>query len=225
MSITVIEREAILHQITPGRSATKKFTIRKKGGILLPRHYIELDPDLKGAKAFDHPAVKEWWDWLFKDYKPSYSLALITPCSNVKPYTRSPTSRKIRGVFKRLGLWDIGADKPRGIEWLYFSDLLILVPYKHAEKYPACCYEVPPDLVLRDRELKEKVVALLSNAMITLVRKGLERVVVYLPRKHLKLWSEASKQAGLWPNEIRVKYSLFKVNHLEEAIVYTITEL
>ncbi len=220
MSIVGTDRRVALHQITPEKTTTKRFTIRKNGGILLPRHYVKLDPSLKGVKAFNHPAVKAWWDWLLEDYKPPFTLALITPCSNVKPYTKSPTSRKIRGVLKRLGLWDTETDKPKGIEWLYFSDLLILVPYTRAEEYPACCYEVPPDLVLKNGELKDKVTTLLSAIMSVLVRKGMKRVVVYLPRKHLKLWNDALRHASLWPDEIRVKYSLFKVSHLEEAIGY-----
>ena len=203
----------------PTAPATKpRFSIRKRGGALLPRHYRGLDPGLVGEAAFNHHAVAEWWRWLREDYTPTSSVALITPCSNVKPYTRSPTTRKIRGLLRRLGLWDAERDKPRGLEWLYFSDLLILVPYERAEEYPACCYDVPPDLVLADKGLAEKVATLLAGVMEELAGRGLERLVVYLPRKHLKLWDAARERASRWPGEERVKYSLFSTKPLGEAV-------
>jgi predicted RNA-binding protein len=137
------------------------------------RHYQGLDPGLVGEKAFEHPAVAEYWRWLTEEYTPPSSTALVTPCSNVKPYTRSPASRKTRGLLRRLGLWDEEAGKPAGIEWLYFSDLLLLVPYSKAEDYPACCYEVPPDVVLASRELSSLVVEKLANAVERLWGGGL----------------------------------------------------
>ena len=194
-----------------------RFSTRKSGdGRFLPRHYAGLDPGLVGVKAFEHPAVKGYWRWLLEEYRPRHGIALVTPCSNVKPYTRSPTSRKIRGMFQRLGLWGDGG--PLGVEWLYFSDLLILVPYSMAESYPACCYEVPPDLVLGDENLLELVVGLLAKAVEKLVEKGLERVIVFLPRKHLRLWDAARARASSWPFEVRVKYTLFSTRELAKAV-------
>ncbi|NOZ88887.1 MAG: hypothetical protein GXO15_03085 [Crenarchaeota archaeon] len=182
------------------------------------RFHRGLDPELAGPKAFGHPAVRAWWRWLREEYTPPYRVALVTPCSNVKPYTRSPTSRKIRGMLRRLGLWDEAGDKPRGIEWLYFSDLLILVPYTRAEEYPPCCYELPPDQVLENPELAEKVATLLAEAMERLVDRGLERLIVYLPRKHLRLWDAAKAKAAKWPGEERVTYSLFSTKPLAERL-------
>ena len=194
-----------------------RFSIRKdKGGRLLPKHHSNLDPTLVGVKAFEHPAVKNYWKWLLEEYRPRHSVALVTPCSNVKPYTKSPTSRKIRGMLRHLGLWS--SNEPRGIEWLYFSDLLILVPYQMVEDYPACCYEVPPDLVLGDKDLVKLVAGLLAKAMERLVDRGLERVIVFLSRKHLRLWDDARIKAASWPLETRVKYTLFSTKELAKAI-------
>ncbi len=207
-------------EIKPGR-----FSIRKNGdGTLLPRHHSGLDPELVGKKAFSHPAVNEWWSWLLSKHTPRARVALVTPCSNVKPYTRSPTSRKTRGVLRRLGLWRDNA--PHGIEWYYFSDLLVLVPYDRAEEYPACCYEVPPDTVLSNPDLREKVTTLLSTAMMRLAR-WVSDVVVFLPRRHLSLWEEARSRAvgNKWPRELRVKYTLFSFIGLEAAIKAVIEEL
>lgn len=215
MSLVVREHLAVFEsrQIV----VRSRFSIRKDGsGRLLPKHHGGLDPALVGVKAFEHPAVKSYWEWLLEEYRPKHSIALIAPCSNVKPYTKSPTSRKIRGMLKRLGLWS--GNKPRDIEWLYFSDLLILVPYQAAEGYPACCYEVPPDLVLGDRDLVELVAKLLAKAMERLVERGLERAIVFLPRKHLHLWDAARTRASSWPLETRVKYTLFSTRDLAKAV-------
>ncbi len=196
-----------------------RFSIRKDAeGRLVPRHHVDVDPGLVGEKAFTHPATRQWWRWLLEDYEPAYPVALVTPCSSVKPYTRSPTSRKIRGGLRRLGLWDGGEDRPRGLVWLYFSDLLILVPYERAEEYPPCCYEVPPDLVLGNPELAERVSALLAEAVEGLVDRGLEKAILFLPRKHKRLWDKAVGKANKWPEEIVVRYTLFSTRELLEAI-------
>jgi len=214
--------EAIPRSIGGGLK-TSRFSIRKNGdGSLVPRHHEGLDPGLVGPKAFEHPAVKEWWSWLLEEYEPRHSIALITPCSNVKPYTRSPTSRKVRGLLRRLGLWADAA--PSGIEWYYFSDLLVLVPYEEAEEYPACCYEVPPSIVLSNTELKEKVTSLLAATM-TRLSKWVRDAIVFLPRRHLALWNEARAKAGKWPRELRVKYTLFSFSGLEAAIKTVLEEL
>jgi hypothetical protein len=195
-----------------------RFSIRKNGdGSLVPRHHSGIDPGLVGEKAFKHPAVTKWWGWLLSEYEPPYSVALITPCSNVKPYTKSPTSRKIRGLLRRLDLWDSENNRPRGIVWLYFSDLLIFVPYERAEEYPACCYEVPPQLVLANPGLVELVTSKLSEAVKHLA-DYLEQFVVFLPRRHLALWEAAKKKSAKWPAELRVKYTLFSTSGVEAAL-------
>ncbi len=217
MSIEALPKPAS-KELKPSR-----FSIRKNGdGTLVPRHHNGLDPGLVGEKAFSHPAVREWWKWLLSSHVPRSEIALVTPCSNVKPYTRSPTSRKTRGVLRRLGLW--GDNAPKGIEWYYFSDLLILVPYDRAEEYPACCYEVPPSIVLSSPTLKERVTTLLSDAM-TRLSKWISDVIVFLPRRHLSLWEEARSKAAKWPRELRVKYTLFSFTGLEAAIKTVLEEL
>lgn len=175
-----------------------------------------LDNGLQGLRAFDHPSVKNWWHWLLEEYRPRYPVALVTPCSNVKPYTRSPTSRKIRGILRRLGLWSDESDEPRGLEWLYFSDLLVLVPYQRVEEYPACCYEVPPDLVLSTPWARQLVVDLLRRFMES--GHGPRKLLVFLPRKHLTIWDEAKRGASRWPVEMRAKYTIFVGNGFSEYV-------
>ncbi|ABM80672.1 DUF5591 domain-containing protein [Hyperthermus butylicus] len=189
-------------------------------GRFLPRHEAPLDPQLVGPQAFKHPAVAKWWTWLREEYTPQSSVAIVTPCSNVKPYTKSPVSRRIRGLLRRLGLWDSKANKPRGIEWLYFSDLLVLVPYEKAEEYPACCYEVPPEIVLENPKLHSLVTDILAKVMFNLTARGLREVVVFLPRKHMRLWDEARRKSSRWPKEILVGYHIFEVRKRLEPVLY-----
>ena len=184
------------------------------------KHTAGLDPGLVGVKAYQHPAVREWWSWLLNGYQPRASVAVVMPCSNVKPYTRSPASRKMRGLLRRLGLWDNDGDRPSGVEWLYFSDLLILVPYERVEEYPACCYEVHPDQVLGNPEIRSIVTGLLAETMGSLAAKGLHSLVVFLPKKHLMLWDEARERAGRWPEEKRVRYTLFSFKPLGDALLH-----
>ena len=209
----------VLPQFQPRARAKTRFSIRKdEAGRLMPRHYEGVDPDLVGERAFSHPRVREWWSWLLEGYTPRASVALVTPCSSVKPYTRSPTSRKIRGLLRRLGLWSTEENRPRGIEWLYLSDLLLLVPYERAEEYPACCYEVPPDVVLQRPLLRSMVSGMLAEAIEGLMDRGLERAVVFLPRKHLRLWNEAKRRAARWPSETVTRYTIFGFDGLPDAL-------
>ncbi len=181
-----------------------------------PKHYSGLDPELVGLRAYSHPAVRAYWRWLLEEYKPSSSIALVTPCSNVKPYTRSPTSRKIKGMLRRLGLWDESSNRPKGIEWLYFSDLLALVPYWRAEEYPACCYELPPTM-LRDG-YRNLLVSIVSRVVARLCERGLRTIVTFLPRMHRELWSAARSSSSLWPMEVQVKYTIFSLRELESTL-------
>jgi predicted RNA-binding protein len=167
-----------------------------------------------GLKAYEHPAVRRWWRWLLEDYRPEYSIALITPCSNVKPYTRSPVSRKIRKLLVRLNLWDHEADKPKGVAWLYLSDLLALVPYEKATHYPACCYELPPKEALATNYV-DKVATVIAEFI---EKSRLDHLVVFLPRNHHRIWHKARVYAKSWPQEHQVPYTIFSTRKLEEVL-------
>ena len=177
-----------------------------------------IDPALRGYQALKHPAVREWHKWVLDEYEPRGEVILLTPCSNRKPYPKSPQSAKIRGVLRRLSLWDprgpgyMGA--PRGVEWLYLSDLLLLVPYERATEYPACCYDLPPDAVLGNEEYRSKITRLLGKALNRL--RG-RRIVAYLPSKHKRLLIEAVDGEGF--GVVWVNYDLFYGHRrLEETL-------
>jgi len=175
---------------------------------------------ISGAGAFNHPAVRDWHRWLKEEWGPAPVPALVTPCSATKPYPKSPTSRKIRGVLRRLGLWDEGGaglyGAPRGVEWAYLSDLLGLVPYARAHVYPACCYDVPPDLVIGNERLKSHLLSVLRPALQRLVATA-PVTIVYLPRKHLGLFEEAI--AGADGNLVYIKFDIFRGHRSIEKVL------
>lgn len=168
-----------------------------------------LDPRLVGPKAFEQPVVREWWDWLREEYTPEHPVALVTPCSSVKPYTDSPTSRTVRSALQRLGLWSYARGRPLSLVWLYFSGLLILVPYERAVEYPACCYELGLRVFEVNDRLRQRYVEAAAQIMERLVERGLRKVLVYLPRRHLQLWEMARSWAERWPEEARLKFSIY----------------
>ena len=185
-------------------------------------------PGLRGLEALEHPAVERWHRWLVEEYEPRHPLVLLTPCSNVKPYPRSPQSAKTRGVLQRLGLWDPEGPgcrgAPRGVEWLYLSDLLILVPYEAAHLYPACCYELSPREVLGDPAARGRVTGLLAKAIDALAERGARVILAQLPRDHRILLEEALETASRPPRVEWVPYSLFRGHRiLEEALRRVIT--
>ena len=177
-----------------------------------------LDPALKGHGAIAHPAVIDWHYWVLEKYSPSEKIILITPCGKIKPYPKNPQSARLRKVLKRLGLWNYRGTgymgSPKGIEWIYLSDLLLIVPYERAMEYPACCYELSPEELMINESLHAKIINLLSKAF----RKLREHILVaYLPSKHRHLLNEALNNIHLdihW-----VKYNLFYGHRrLEETL-------
>ncbi len=203
-----------------GKGRKRRLKIPKRNGKWPTRFYSDLDPELVGLKAFNHPVVKEHWAMLVKEYEPRERVVIVTPCSNVKPYPRSPASGKVRGVLRRLGLWSGGKKgvlgEPSGVEWLYFSDLLVFVPYSKAWEYPACCYEVPPSLVVGN-EYGERIASIAAKVLSKIARRNTP-VIAWLPRTHRKIFSKAVEAAEPRPRVVYAKYSLFSARELEEAL-------
>jgi predicted RNA-binding protein len=181
-----------------------------------------IDPALRGEAAWSHPAAVEWRRWVSLAWRPRGGLVLLTPCSNVKPYPRSPQSGKVRGVLRRLGLWDPGGPgykgAPTGLDWVYLSDLLGLVPYERAHEYPPCCYEYPPSLLHSSPARLLELASTLAPALERAAGGGAV-VVAYLPRGHRRLLEEALSRARMAPRVEWVAYSLFRGHRLlEEAL-------
>jgi len=195
----------------------RRYTVPKdERGRFPAKHAQGVDPELIGLKAFEHPAVKAWHEWLVEEWWPEFRIVLLTPCSNVKPYTRSPTSRKVKGVLRRLGLWDELHNKPWGVDWLYLSDLLVLVPYTRAEEYPACCYELHPEELLKSPKHYNVVVDLLARVLERQLATAV--VIAFLPRNYLRILGDALTRAKRRPVVHTVRYNIFSTRELEETL-------
>ena len=190
----------------------KRYTINKDNGRWR-RRVLHIIPELIGERAFENSLVQGFWDYMIHRYRPQYDIALITPCSNVKPYPLSPMNLKIKGILRRLGLWDYKGKKPL-IEWLFLSDLLGFVPYTYSWIPPACCYDVPPDIVETKKTLYRKIKHILEEAWVR-ISPFYNKIIIYLPQKYYKFLPrrlDASKT-------VFVKYHIFRTKILEESLV------
>ncbi len=189
----------------------KRYSIPKTNGRW-PRKSLHLVPDLIGIRAFESSMVIWFWDYMIYRYKPLYDTVLITPCSNVKPYPLSPMNRKIIGILRRNKLWDEEKNRPL-IEWLFLSDLLGFVPYTHTWIPPACCYDVPPDIV-EDNEKLHKTVRNVVEKTWQRIHPYYRKAIIYLPKRYHKL---LPKDYGN-PTKIMVKYNLFSTREIERVL-------
>ncbi len=177
-----------------------------------PRKALHIIPSLINEYAFNHNLVGNFWDYMIYRYKPRYNLVLITPCSNVKPYPLSPMNLKIRAILKRHRLWDPNNNRPL-LDWLFLSDLLGFVPYTHTWIPPACCYDVPPDVVEKNDTLYRKVKSIVRETWRR-IHVYYEKALVYLPRRYYKLMPEDYGN----PSMIHIKYNLFSTRELEKIV-------
>ncbi len=193
----------------------KRYSIPKVNGRW-PRKSLHLIPCLTGTRAFYNSMVENFWNYMIYYYKPNYNVALITPCSNVKPYPLSPMNRKIIGILKRSKLWDEDRKKPL-IEWLFLSDLLGFVPFTHTWIPPACCYDVPPDIVEENSELYMKIKNVIDKTWLR-IHTYFDKAIIYLPKRYHKL---LPKDYGN-PSKIIVKYNIFDTKILQKVLTQQI---
>ena len=198
-----------------GNGGRRRYTLPKTGDGWPSRADPSrgLDPGLTGPRAWSHPAAVAWRRDIAAKWAPASRVVIVTPCSNVKPYPRSPQSGKVRGVLRRLGLWDSRGPgykgAPRGVDWVYLSDLLGLVPYEHAHEYPACCYEFPPQLLHSDPGMVEELVEAVRPPLERAAQHGAV-ILAYLPSRHRAILEEALRRAKPRPEAVWARYNLFR---------------
>ncbi len=165
---------------------------------------------ITGPNAFFHPSVSKWHKWLIENFVPNEKIVLITPCSKKKPYPTTSQSGKIRRILEKLKMWNPRAHGYKGnavgIQWIYLSDLLVIVPYEKATEHPACCYEYPPDYIMNNPVIHEQYIRILGKI---LSKFGDTTIVTYLPRKHKDMLKKAIESHGLNIDMISVKYNIF----------------
>ncbi len=146
------------------------------------------------------------WEYMAWNWKPSSNVLLLSPCSNVKPYPKSPMNSKIKSVLQSLDLWDKYLDKPL-IDWVFISDLLGPVPYNYTWIPPACCYEAPPNILDEYSDLKNIVEHVISTWW-NRVKGYYKHVLVYLPKKYHQITKTIIQHHGN-PTIYMLTYHIF----------------
>ena len=163
---------------------------------------------LEGEWLFLHPIVKDYHEFLF-----SYLLfkmgpgevALITPCSKVKPYRDSFMYKKIESIINKYG---------SGVWRFIMSEPLVIVPRFFDVYFPSAHYDYPPEKVAPE---EVPIYVDLLRKALEIIATRFERIVYTLPRKHKKVFEAALAQVGLSAHY--TPYNVYFFPQLKEAIV------
>ncbi len=197
------------------------YTVPRQNGLFPRKQHVHFNPLLADQYAYMNNLVHRHWEYMVYSWKPSNSLLLLTPCSNNKPYIKSPMNTKIRRILQRLELWDKGSDQPSGIDWVFISDLLGPVPYNYTWVEPACCYEAPPN-ILDDKPCLENKVIEVIKQWWNRVHGYYKNVLYYLPVKYHRLTSTIKKHHGN-PQIHIITYHIFYGQRYIEKVLLRIT--
>ncbi|MBW9140853.1 MAG: DUF5591 domain-containing protein [Candidatus Aramenus sp.] len=135
-----------------------------------------------GVDLFRHPVVKAWHDYFLKEWRSDKDVALLLPCTSVKPYSRSATHRLAYALLKKYGL--------EGRVQVYsVSEPMLLVPKELEECYPFNSYDYPP---ARMTEAEKEEFSELLVPFLRKVSSQHRSLVAVLPRHHYKVVEKAS---------------------------------
>ena len=148
-------------------------------GVIILRSSVDGD-------LFKHPHVALWHRFLLEYFTPEPKpLALILPCTGVKPYRLSPTHRIADSRIARLGLESV-------VSIYVISEPMVLVPRELDIYYPFANYDYPPNhLSLESRRI---FVDILSRVIRKL--RIHRAIVAVLPQHHRSILLEALERAG-----------------------------
>ncbi|MFP3261039.1 MAG: DUF5591 domain-containing protein [Sulfolobus sp.] len=132
---------------------------------------------------FQHPAVKEWHNYLFTKWRSDKRVAFLLPCTQEKPYYKSPTHVIAYSVLKDANVQIYSVSEP-----------MLLVPRVYEDCYPFSDYDYPPSKMTPKE--KEEFIQLLSEAL-KVISKHHEVIIGVLPKHHFNVVSEASKRTGI----------------------------
>ncbi len=147
------------------------------------------EPIIKRADVdlFKHPVVTAWHEYFLREWHSEKPIALLLPCTSVKPYSRSATHRLAYALLRKYGL-------ETKVQVYSVSEPMLLVPRELEECYPFNSYDYPPALMTESE--KEEFAELLS-VVLQKVAKLHIRVVAVLPKHHFRILTRASQLAGL----------------------------
>ena len=134
-----------------------------------------------------HPHIRAWHEFIEKYWVPEpRPLAVIMPCTSVKPYGLSATHRLLDARLRRLGLYD-------QVSKYTISEPMILVPRELELYYPFANYDYPPSTLTP--EGRRRFVELLATALRKVVKHH-RAVVAVLPRHHESVLRDSLRLCG-----------------------------
>lgn len=139
---------------------------------------IKQDDDL-----FKHPVVTKWHEYFMNRWISYKKIALILPCTAVKPYSLSPTHKVAYSIIKKRGLESY-------VQIYSLSEPMLLVPKELEECYPFNSYDYPPRIMTQQE--KEEFVYLLIKPLKK-ISKMHEQIIAILPRHHYNILKKASE--------------------------------
>ncbi len=164
---------------------------------------------LKGEGLFENPLVKAYHEYILRYWRPytGNRLALLTPCSPKKPYSKSFMYVKLLAMLRKLGV---------DLDHLVISEPLVMVPFEVHEYFPAANYDYPPSMVSSSE--KRIYVELLAR-IIEEKLASYDHVVYFLPRFHKAVFEEAMEVASRKPQATYVPYNVFFLPRLRDTIL------
>jgi len=165
--------------------------------------------DASKTNLWRHPHVVLWHEFLFKLWEPTAKpLALILPCTSVKPYMLSATHRLAESIIKREKLSD-------QVVKYTLSEPMILVPEEVEVYYPFANYNYPPHL-LGDSE-RELFVKLLSAVLRKIIGVH-KRIVAVLPKHHERILRDALRICGAEQSIDVISYGKLAFKSVSHAV-------
>ncbi|WP_232048941.1 DUF5591 domain-containing protein [Sulfuracidifex tepidarius] len=141
----------------------------------------------EGEDLFINPTVKKWHEFFFQSYESTKPLALLLPCTSVKPYSRSATHRLVYSILKRKNL-------DNHVQVYSVSEPMLLVPREVEECYPFSSYEYSPKVMTVQE--KDEFVELLRKPLAKIAKQH-KVIVGVLPTHHYSIVDRASRKEGL----------------------------
>ena len=143
---------------------------------------------LRGKEIWGHPHVELYQEWVLHHWKPEPKpVALLLPCTPVKPYSRSAIRKIVYANLRRLGIDDY-------VAVITVSDPMLLVPREIEDLYPVANYEHPAEL-LEIPWIYRRFVELLSRALPKL--RVYPRIAAFLSSRHRNAIADAIRRASV----------------------------
>ncbi len=147
--------------------------------------FIEIKKKNDKDDLFNHPVVKKWHEYFMEFWNSDKGLAIILPCTSIKPYSKSATHKLAYSIIKKLDL---------DVQVYSVSEPMLLVPRELEECYPFNSYDYPPSKMTKEE--KEEFVELLIDPL-TKISKLHRRIVGILPKHHYNVVKRASELADI----------------------------